>query len=318
MRTKYIYVSCICLLLVMVGRIQAQTETTLHQNYKAITIPMDQNVPYSRSLILLHEIYNGANPLANNYVIGTIAALRGATTSIHRADIVHINSGSAYTMTRASLGSYNISVSWRLKTCIYDSKHYMALEVPYATAQHSQGYHFVGWVSSSGENLKTVTYNVNGVPQNQHLLSNVQDFEPNMTAEQQVSRFVVTGNVGIGIHNPTEKLSVNGNIRAKEVKVEMANWPDYVFKEDYDLMPLAELESYINTHGHLPGIPTAKQVEADGVALAEMNRKLLEKVEELTLHLIEKKRVELVQDERIERLEMEVYKSKSNEMGETD
>lgn len=96
-----------------------------------------------------------------------------------------------------------------------------------------------------------------------------------------------SGNVGIGTTTPQERLSVNGNIRAKEVKVETANWPDYVFKEGYDLMPLAELETHIQTHGHLPGIPSAKEAEADGVGLAEMNRKLLEKVEELTLHIIE-------------------------------
>lgn len=94
------------------------------------------------------------------------------------------------------------------------------------------------------------------------------------------------GNVGIGITKPQDKLAVNGNIRAKEVKVETANWPDYVFEEGYSLLPIDDLETYIKENGHLPGIPTAKEVEADGVALAEMNRKLLEKVEELTLHVI--------------------------------
>ncbi|MFC3197299.1 hypothetical protein ACFOET_06715 [Parapedobacter deserti] len=98
------------------------------------------------------------------------------------------------------------------------------------------------------------------------------------------------GSIGIGTTAPQEKLSVNGNIRAREVKVEMGNWPDYVFKKGYDLMSLAELESYINTHGHLPGIPSAKDVEADGIGLAEMNRKLLEKVEELTLYILEQQR----------------------------
>ncbi|MGK6353533.1 hypothetical protein [Parapedobacter sp. DT-150] len=99
-------------------------------------------------------------------------------------------------------------------------------------------------------------------------------------------KYNAAGNVGIGTATPAERLSVNGNIRAKEIKVEMANWPDYVFNADYPLTPLPELEAYIKENGHLPGIPTASNVEADGVALAEMNRKLLEKVEELTLHLI--------------------------------
>ncbi len=102
-------------------------------------------------------------------------------------------------------------------------------------------------------------------------------------------RIIATDNVGIGTSNPQEKLSVNGNIRAKEVKVETANWPDYVFKEGYDLMPLAELGAHIKAHGRLPGIPSAGEVEANGIELAEMNRKLLEKVEELTLYILQQR-----------------------------
>ncbi len=84
-------------------------------------------------------------------------------------------------------------------------------------------------------------------------------------------------------------IEVNGRVRAKEVKVEMANWPDYVFKEGYGLMPLADLATHIKTHGRLPGIPSAGEVEANGIELAEMNRKLLEKVEELTLYILQQR-----------------------------
>lgn len=118
--------------------------------------------------------------------------------------------------------------------------------------------------------------------------------------DKSIMRFLHNGNVGIGTTAPTERLSVNGNIRAKEVKVEMTNWPDYVFQEDYALLSLDDLNTYIKENGHLPGIPTAKDVEADGVALAEMNRKLLEKVEELTLHLIEKEHSEKRIQERLD------------------
>lgn len=98
----------------------------------------------------------------------------------------------------------------------------------------------------------------------------------------------IGGLVGIGTSTPKEKLSVNGNIRAKEIKVESGNWPDYVFNDDYELTPLNELYKFITVHGHLPKIPSAKIVEDEGVSLGEMNRLLLEKVEEITLHLIEK------------------------------
>lgn len=98
------------------------------------------------------------------------------------------------------------------------------------------------------------------------------------------------GNMGIGTNSPTEKLAVNGNIRAREIKVDSGPWPDYVFNENYQLKSLAEVETFIKTNKHLPGIPNQNQVEKEGVNLGEMNRKLLEKVEELTLYVIELKK----------------------------
>lgn len=95
-----------------------------------------------------------------------------------------------------------------------------------------------------------------------------------------------SGNVGIGTTTPKEKLSVNGNIRAREVKVETTNWPDYVFAEAYQPMSLSNLKTFVKENKHLPGIPSAKEVKEEGISLGEMNRKLLEKIEELTLHVI--------------------------------
>jgi len=96
-----------------------------------------------------------------------------------------------------------------------------------------------------------------------------------------------SGNVGIGITDPgTYKLSVNGDIRAKEVRVEVTNWPDYVFDEDYYLLSLNEIQNYINKEGHLPNIPSAEEIESSGLELGEINRLLLIKIEELTLHII--------------------------------
>jgi hypothetical protein len=87
-------------------------------------------------------------------------------------------------------------------------------------------------------------------------------------------------------------LSVNGRIIATEVRVEaFSNWPDYVFAEDYELMSLDELEQSINENQHLPGIPSAKEVSESGFDLGDMQRRLLEKVEELTLHTIRQEKV---------------------------
>ncbi len=111
------------------------------------------------------------------------------------------------------------------------------------------------------------------------------------------------GNIGMGTLTPRERLSVNGNIRSKEVKVEATNWPDYVFEEDYNVGTLKGLESYIKANKHLPEMPTAKEVEANGIALGEINKLLLKKVEELTLHLIEKENQLDAQNIKISALE---------------
>jgi hypothetical protein len=100
------------------------------------------------------------------------------------------------------------------------------------------------------------------------------------------------GNVGIGTTDPGSfKLAVNGKIWTQEVNVTMTNpGPDYVFEKEYDLLSLSELETYINQNKHLPEVPSAKEMEAEGLNLKEMNLLLLKKVEELTLHLIEMKK----------------------------
>ncbi|WP_348619702.1 hypothetical protein [Pedobacter lusitanus] len=98
----------------------------------------------------------------------------------------------------------------------------------------------------------------------------------------------MAGNLGLGTFDTKgSKLAVNGNIRAKEINVEADNWPDYVFHDDYRRMNLHELEAYINTNKHLPDMPSAQKAEKEGVDLGEMNKLLLKKIEELTLHVIE-------------------------------
>ncbi|MHC0445103.1 hypothetical protein ACWA1F_06815 [Flavobacterium sp. 3-218] len=96
-----------------------------------------------------------------------------------------------------------------------------------------------------------------------------------------------SGNVGIGTSSPDSKLAVNGTIHSKEVKVDMYGWPDYIFKKEYDLPTLAEVENHIKEKGHLENIPSEEEVLKNGIQLGEMNAKLLQKIEELTLYLID-------------------------------
>lgn len=119
------------------------------------------------------------------------------------------------------------------------------------------------------------------------------------------------GNIGMGTTTPNEKLAVNGKIRAKEIKVETANWPDYVFEEGYKVGTLEELEGYIKANKRLPEMPSAKEAEANGVELGEMNKLLLKKVEELTLLLIDQNKKNEKQEQAIDELRKELEKVKS-------
>jgi hypothetical protein len=95
------------------------------------------------------------------------------------------------------------------------------------------------------------------------------------------------GNVGIGTTNPTHKLTVNGLVKSRGFVTDNGNWADYVFKPEYALAPLSDVEAHIKEKGHLPGIPSAAEVKtAGGVEIGDMQVRLLGKVEELTLHLI--------------------------------
>jgi hypothetical protein len=116
------------------------------------------------------------------------------------------------------------------------------------------------------------------------------------------------GNVGIGTNSPNinDKLTVNGTIHAKEVKVDLDGLADYVFDSSYKLMPLYQVESYVNTNNHLPDMPSASEVSKNGLSMGEMQNKLLQKVEELTLYMIEQQKTINAQNAKIEELEKRV------------
>jgi hypothetical protein len=126
------------------------------------------------------------------------------------------------------------------------------------------------------------------------------------TAKTTLTNIIIAptdGNIVMGATTTSDvsgpfKLSVNGRIRATEVKV-YTNWADFVFEPSYRLRPLSEVESYIKDNGHLPEIPSAKEVEAEGVSIGETQSKLLQKIEELTLYLIE-------QNKKLEAQESEI------------
>lgn len=112
------------------------------------------------------------------------------------------------------------------------------------------------------------------------------------------------------------KLSVEGRIVANElVCVGIENWADFVFDDSYRLPALSEVEQHIQEHKHLPDIPSAAEVSRDGVNVVEMQAKLLQKVEELTLYVIDQNKKMSEQNRRIEQLEAELS-AERNRTGE--
>lgn len=112
------------------------------------------------------------------------------------------------------------------------------------------------------------------------------------------------GNVGIGTLNPNGyKLAVEGTIGGRRVKVTQESWADFVFHPGYQLPSLQETEKYIEQHQHLPGIPAEQTVKADGIDLGDMNKLLLQKIEEQMLYIIQLNKQVQQLTEKVQRLE---------------
>jgi hypothetical protein len=122
-----------------------------------------------------------------------------------------------------------------------------------------------------------------------------------------------TGNVGIGTASPTSKLTVAGDIRAREIMVDANAGADFVFAPDYRLRPLDEVETFIKDNRRLPDVAPADSMVQNGVNMGEMQIKLLQKIEELTLYVIELKKENEAQQKAYRELKKEIDNIKNDE-----
>ena len=118
----------------------------------------------------------------------------------------------------------------------------------------------------------------------------------------------------MGQTDPSAKLAVNGDgkfngtLYANKIRVTANFWPDYVFANNYTLMSLNQIEKHIQENKHLPGLPSAKEVESNGVDMGEMQKKLVEKIEELTLHMINQEKRIKAQEQEMQRVRRDLSK----------
>ncbi|WP_124557946.1 hypothetical protein [Pedobacter sp. KBW01] len=189
-----------------------------------------------------------------------------------------------------------VAAQWKLGELQIDAANHLILPL----------YHLVSTANS-------VIVNINGLSVTSVNTAAIQITTPQVLANNQSRDYKFTLEpmaIGTNKIETDTKLTVGGKVAAREIKVSVNAGADFVFEPDYKLPALAELEQFVKTNKHLPEIPTAQQMVKDGVNLGELNIKLLQKVEELTLHLIEKdkelkqeKEKNQSQEDRILRLE---------------
>lgn len=201
---------------------------------------------------------------------------------------------------------------------IFNGDAFFSKKIGIGTASPSGNFHIDGqhpelyitsreWAGIRG-NGGTWLFGYNGSPGSENISIGAQDGSGARTLSFAAGgsgrmKILSDGKVGIGTVSPTELLTVNGVIYGKEIKVDLnVPGPDYVFAENYSLPPLDELRSFIERNKHLPGIPSAEEMNANGIKVGEMNMLLLKKIEELSLYVLQLQEKNREQDELIKKM----------------
>lgn len=236
--------------------------------------------------------YNGAGKLASFGVMGngnamTYAYIGGNTT----ADASHSDTWMVFKPTGyIGIGTINPVARLNIETAAESDNTYFRMEnkgiagsllyIGTGTASEAVTDYRKQNVIESYSNLHISAANAS---------SNIF-LETGRTGAASTPRMIINnvGNVGIGTMTPGSfRLAVEGTIGARKVKIQQSAWADYVFHDDYQLPSLQQIEQFIKHNKHLPDIPSEAEVVQDGIDLGDMNKRLLQKIEELTLHLID-------------------------------
>jgi hypothetical protein len=240
----------------------------LHINGSAEVLRIDGTDPYA-------QFYNAA--VAKGYVQVTGSDFKLGTVGTNTGGKVQITAGSSTALTIASSGNVGIGTTTpSIKLHLKGSNELLRLDGTSAQLQFYNG-GFKGFMKIEGNDVKLGT---NGGNTTGDLY-----FYTNNNAHMMIDE---SGNITMGTFDPGAgyKLSVGGKIICEELKVQLQPFPDYVFEEDYKLASLYEVEASIRANKHLPGFPAAKEVE-ESMGIGELQTKMMEKLEELTLYVID-------------------------------
>lgn len=283
-----------------VGSSFIANQTTMSGSVISLTITSPGS-GYTPGTYVVNATTSGAGTgLVLNVIVGTA----GAVTNVGLGSNV-TNYGSGYTQGQAVSavipGGSGFSATVNLRT----GHHFSAL-ANYATFKSKTADNFYTIRSIPTINQEEgATGNVYGFYHNPTLTSLKGSHIAFQNTTGDVYFGTTSGNVGIGTTNPQAKLAVKGTLLAQRVRVSVnaAEWPDYVFDSSYKLLPLPELEAFIQQNSHLPEIPSAATVGKEGLDLGDNQQLLLKKIEELTLYVIEQNKELKAQNERIKTLE---------------
>lgn len=195
--------------------------------------------------------------------------------------------------------SVNDSVNYFKRKLSFDFKARAVIGAP-GSGYYSGTITLAPWFDDSGGKVNQLTFNLGGIFYRTGYYSASQwDSWRKLVIED------ADGNVSIGTTDPKGyKLAVAGNMIAESIKVKLQGaWPDYVFHDQYMLPSLNQVENFIKLNKHLPEIPSEAEIQKNGQDLGEMNSKLLKKVEELTLYLINQQKEIEVLKQKVTKLE---------------
>lgn len=167
------------------------------------------------------------------------------------------------------------------------------IEVPYGEAAGGYNIDFAAWrdvipdyigARIRGERMNTWGNN-SALVQSMDLVFSTGGPAEDFPLSEKL-RIKYNGNIGIGTKSPEHRLDIVGTARAHSILVNTQKTADFVFEPDYELPTLDSIKAFVQQNKHLPGIPSAKQMEKDGINVGDLQIDLLQKIEELTLHVI--------------------------------